>query len=950
MAMNNSVRRAPNAAAQRLSRPVLNIYIGTKAALAGLWIAKYELPFLNRADQERVGSLYLDLEPLSEDIDRVHREVSDSPMIKTTLRFPDLSQYVEGLTQEQRSWLQISNPYGTRIPEYTRMGAGGIRQNGHGAIWYNSPIIAQHLEALIHNISAVDSAGHAPDADLITINIVCFLGGGTGSGALPAISALARHVLRAQRRAGNIFIFAMMPVNVGNVAPERQILQKSNSLAALLELEALMLKGDDKSQAFLFEMGNLQIRVPSGLVDEMFLLDDTQLGDQVDQIPQLIGMAIAMRMQNLTGIGKREQAVRPDLTALQEHDDGGLITNVGSVCPLEVVFPARDLAVGFARRRAQAILRDAIQESTLDYREEDLLRNQICPARKLMEAFRITDRERRAAPEPRRWGPSEVIQGIDRYSTVIEQAFAEQRQEALRDHIAALDALAQNPNWGRSLTRLKAAFLLFASEYKKVKDLTFASNPSMTRWGPDQLANENERKRKAYYQQACAEEFQMHRINSTNHVADLMIDELTKRVRMIDNMLAALRLMQQRWEADHVDSPEMSGMLTQQHPYRHNVFDHSAIADPNAINALDTAVTVAEAEKILKDAMVRMAMALSGDERDAKAIAQHEANAIMDNMVITYQQRLGEMRLLEAIGLVFPMDRGQQEQVLANHMRWMSVSARSTLRHDPSLWGDQAHRQLEVRAHLAVDYEDERERQTVERARQSVSGFGDRGPGYVPPGELMHTNDPERLQLLFSHHGVSLSAVPFLADAAGGCVKSLKDRQRIWETQGGIPVFTCDMLQDLVLRPGAFYDPLYDKQQKAGTVGGSAQDYAPMSAPGTTSPYAETTAGPHGPASSATPFYGMPPADPTMAGSGGMPPTPNDDFLVSGPAPYPTPPPAAQDFPGTTTPPPAPMGVAPTSMSTLPPSPPTGGPGMQVTPTLTQPRNLVDRVERRTRN
>ncbi len=347
MAMNSGRRSPSNAVAQRISRPVLNIFIGTKASLAGLWLAKYELPFLNRADQERVGSLYLDLEPLSDEIDRIHRDTSDaSPMIKTTLRFPDLSQYIESLTPQQKSWLQISNPYGTRLPEYTRMGAGGIRQNGHGAIWYNSPIIAQHLEALIHNISAVDSAGHAPDAELITINIVCFLGGGTGSGSLPAIASLARHVLRAQRRAGNIFIFGMLPVNIGNVAPERQILQKSNSLSALLELEALMLKGDDKSQQFIFDMGNLQIRVPSGLVDEIFLLDDTQLGDQVDRIPQLVGMAIAMRMQNLTGIGKREQAVRPDLTALQEHDDGGLITNVGSVCPSGSRLPGKRPGTG----------------------------------------------------------------------------------------------------------------------------------------------------------------------------------------------------------------------------------------------------------------------------------------------------------------------------------------------------------------------------------------------------------------------------------------------------------------------------------------------------------------------------------------------------------------------------------------------------------------------------
>ncbi len=808
MASSSNGAPAPISVAQRISRPVLNVYIGTKAAQAGLWIAKYELPYLSRTDQERVGSLYLDLETLSNEIDEAHRPTSDaSPMIKQTLRFSDLSSYLTTLTPEQQRWLVITSGMGTRLPEYTRMGAGGIRQNGHGAVVFNSSLIEQHLEALINNITAVDAAGHAPDADLITINIVCFLGGGTGSGALPALAAMTRHVLRKMNHGGNVFVYAMLPVNVGNIALERQAIQKSNSLAALLELEAMLLKGDDKAQMFTFEMGNLKIRIPSGVVDEVFLIDDAQLGDQIEQLSQMVGMGIAMRMQNLTGIGKREQALRPDLTALQEHDDGGLVTNVGAMCPLEVVFPADDLALGFARRRAEQILSEAIAPATLDFRDEDLVRNHLCPARTTMEAFRVSDRERRAAPEPRRWGGSEIIQSINRYGQVIEQAFGEQRDNAILQQVTALDNMCQNPNWARSLPRLEAALNLWAEEYRKVKELTYAGQPVMSRWGPDQLAAENERKRKAYYQQACSEELQRHRITQTNAIADRMLEEIAKRTRMIGVMLATLGYIQQRWNAEHVESPEMSGRLTQEHPYRHNVFDPDAIPDPTAINKLDTAVSEGEAQLIMKHATERMAAALKTNETVARETATRETNAMMDEMIVAYGNRLGEMRLLQAIKLVYPTDRASQDTAITNHMRWMAATARSTLRHDPSLWGDQAYRQLEVRAHLAVDYEDERERQWVERARQSVGGFGERGPGYVPPGELLPSNDPYRLQLLFSHHGISLSAIPYLADASGGCVKSLRDRLAMWQNQGGIPVFTCDALQELVVKPGVFYDP-----------------------------------------------------------------------------------------------------------------------------------------------
>jgi hypothetical protein len=414
---------------------------------------------------------------------------------------------------------------------------------------------------------------------------------------------------------------------------------------------------------------------------------------------------------------------------------------------------------------------------------------------------------------------------------VVEQTFAEQRDAAIRDQMAALDNISQNPTFARTLTKLNATLQTLAEEYKKVKELTFASSPVMQRWGPDQLAAENERKRKAYYQQACAEEFQRHRITSTNAVADVMLQEIEKRLRMLDVMTKTINFTQQRWEAEHIESPEMQGLLTKEHPYRHNVFDRSAIPEADAINALDNAVTQGEADRILKIAMERMAAALSGDERDARDVATQEANDIMANMTQSYQQRLTQMRLLQAIQESYPRDRDAQERALANHMRWMATSSRSTLRHDPSLWGDQAHRQLEVRAHIAVDYEDERERQWVERARSSTGGFGERGPGYVPPGEVMSSNDPSRLQLLFSHHGVSLSAIPFLSDAAGGCVKALKDRQRMWETQGGIPVFTCDMMQYLVMQPGVFFDPAYERAA-AGGQRGSQQDYHGDMAPG----------------------------------------------------------------------------------------------------------------------
>jgi hypothetical protein len=181
---------------------------------------------------------------------------------------------------------------------------------------------------------------------------------------------------------------------------------------------------------------------------------------------------------------------------------------------------------------------------------------------------------------------------------------------------------------------------------------------------------------------------------------------------------------------------------------------------------------------------------------------------------------------------------------------------------------------------------------------------------------LVQSNERARLQLLFSHHGISLSAIPFLSDAAGGCVKSLKDRQQIWQFQGGIPVFSCDVMQDLVLRPGAFFDPAYEKAMRGGAsagapapamppTGGYGDDVSPgaYSQPGYVPSGSQTGYGQPG----NTGVYGQPQVD-----AYGMP---------------------SQAY------------GAPSQGYGSPPPPPT-----MPSTVVTAPRNLVDRVERRARN
>ena len=73
------------------------------------------------------------------------------------------------------------------------------------------------------------------------MNIVAFLGGGTGSGILPDIAVMARHRILQRNLKHRLNIFCLLPEHVREATTNDVSWRKSNATATLMELIALSL-------------------------------------------------------------------------------------------------------------------------------------------------------------------------------------------------------------------------------------------------------------------------------------------------------------------------------------------------------------------------------------------------------------------------------------------------------------------------------------------------------------------------------------------------------------------------------------------------------------------------------------------------------------------------------------------------------------------------------------
>jgi hypothetical protein len=338
--------------AERVQTPTLIVMLGSTPALAGLELMRHMLT-LSREDRRRVSFVHIDTD------DEPHQVV-------------DFRKEHEGGFQEFR--LRIAVPVGidyvawpehpmhtyipAKMPEYFATGAGGIRNNGHVAAAFDCQKIVQTLESALNAIAQLETTYTARRIYEVQVNIVAFLGGGTGSGILSDVAVILRSLLNNRQYQQRLNLFCILPDRIQGATNNDISWRKSNATACLLELLALSLAAGNPATGGRYDkyLFNERYALTSDpIANEVYLIGQTQMKN-ADDVARIVGLDLFQRITDVSGVGQLEHSTWVNRRSLGARDDRGQPAMFGTSCPMEVRFPAEETAKAFAQLSASLLL------------------------------------------------------------------------------------------------------------------------------------------------------------------------------------------------------------------------------------------------------------------------------------------------------------------------------------------------------------------------------------------------------------------------------------------------------------------------------------------------------------------------------------------------------------------------------------------------------------------
>src|SRR5262249_19712901 len=151
--------------------------------------AMRQLVALPEADRRRVALVFLDIDSPPTEVQHFRQE-HPGALMEFDLRIAVAHGVLFADRLDERIATHTYIP--TKIPESFDNRAGGIRNNGHVAGCTDRAKIVQLLDEAFSAIGALAPDRNARPVSEIQVNIVAFLGGGTGSGILGDIAIMAR--------------------------------------------------------------------------------------------------------------------------------------------------------------------------------------------------------------------------------------------------------------------------------------------------------------------------------------------------------------------------------------------------------------------------------------------------------------------------------------------------------------------------------------------------------------------------------------------------------------------------------------------------------------------------------------------------------------------------------------------------------------------------------------
>jgi hypothetical protein len=812
--------------------PSLNIFLGSTPAFSALE-AMRQLIYLPESDRRRVALLFLDIDTPPAEVVQFRQE-HPGLLLEFDLRIGVAHGvlYADALSHTLAPHTYIP----TKIPESFDNGAGGIRNNGHVAACTDHGKIVQLLDEALSALGALSHERGARPVSEIQINIVAFLGGGTGSGILPDIAVMTRHRVLQLNLKHRLNIFCLLPEHVREATTNDVSWRKSNATATLLELGALSLtRGEVRPEGgyapYLKYMLNTPYEVRgSTIANEVYLFGQTAMAS-AENAARIIGLDLYTRITNASGVGFLERSKSVDRRTLGNFDAAGLPTMFGTTCPMEIAFPAAETATAFAQLTAAKLLpKLAGRLESISY---ELTSAELQEVREWDHALeppdlpRFSDRQFETAGRDRlRSLEARLKEQIE----MVEESVANEARQCESDEIRSLSGVHLLP-LGEQIRRLSARRKVYQAALHHIQEQKV---PRKGRPDPDAQRKLLRAwpvlgmKDKAVA--AVADDFNAVQRRSVKSVV------LAARRQLLQNLIAYLdeRLAKvtgyrggidsgeviRRLEMQATSSAAWRGRLDNLHVHRRHLFDLPGVAGmeikdgasapvkqlydhltpPELLESLPAAFTKWFQDKYRDEAGL---LAVDpGDLRDR--VVQY----LRDDVYLSALKNLNFFDLL-TLCCVRQGERAESkvEDIVYAHLQHIGGLARDLVAFEDQLWSDGTGN-LATSLYLGIHYRDGSQRRILDRARARLATVARQGSAPMVAPAI----DPHRLQLVYGQHAISLGTIPDFYQDANSSMGEFITHESAWYRDGGAeygasnaPVFSSGEMERLVMKPFALF-------------------------------------------------------------------------------------------------------------------------------------------------
>jgi len=825
---------APRAATEpQIETPSLNIFLGSTPSYAALE-AMRRLVYLPETDRRKVALVYLDIDsPPSEVLQFRQEHLGQLHEFDLRISVAHGVRYADQLPADIAQHTYIA----TKIPESFDNGAGGIRNNGHVAACVDHDRIVQTLDQALAGIGALPTDRGARPVTEVAVNIVAFLGGGTGSGILADLAVMARHRILQLNLKHRLNIFCLLPEHVREATTNDVSWRKSNATATVMELLALSMspsRADGRALPYTHYMLSTPYELRGETIaNEVFLFGRTAMTSAVDAA-RIVGLDLYMRITNASGVGFLERSKAVDRRTLGNYDSNGLPTMFGTSCPLEVAFPAVETATAFARltaAKALPLLAHDLSDGSIQLNASDLDEvkewdQRIKPEEPPLfteRSFMTAGRDRLDQLKARL--NKHVDEATEQIGELVDEA---ETAEKRKIYGAGLEPL------GAQIVRLQRRRRIYQEALARAQD---QSTPSKTQPDP-QLQREMLRPlplpgSKERRVNAVVDDFnrvQRRNVRSVYQkqkkaLLNRLLDAVDAELKNVKRFQGDIDLEQTARDLERAatSSAAWRGQLDHGHVHTRHIFDlpgmagmneHDGLASP-PVQRLYDYLTTRDTDGYVQ----RFIEWLERTHGSDATLAGGGGGAEMRDKLVQFLRDEVYLKPLLQMNLFDLLDRccvlqGERpdrkvEDILLGHLQHIGGLAREMVAFEAQLWNEGSG-MLNTSLYLGMSWRTGAERAALERARSRLGAIAKEGASPMVASAI----DPHRMQLVYGQHAISVGTIPdFYLENNSGAGEFLRHEQAWYDPTGAhpygqsrAPVFSSGEMERLVMQPTALGD------------------------------------------------------------------------------------------------------------------------------------------------